>query len=199
MEQNSGFGSYSRLPGKRSEAFTLANLNLPRPIDKSRMRDGRTPLTAMRRAFGLTDPVVWIIQDDTVGYMLGAVVSSNPPGEPVRVFLQDGVEREFQPNRIVFDPRRLDSLSSRGGVQILLNVKEPGIAYHPGDRVYTDVYSTRSLGTVRAYDDDARIVTVRLDGNGEVTDSPASHVVLHGTGFSVPQIESAYNVRRVLD
>lgn len=199
MEQHSGFGSYSRLPGKRSEAFTLANLNLSRPIDKSRMRDGRTPLTAMRRVFGLTDPVVWIIQDDAVGYMLGAVVSSNPPGEPVRVFLQDGVEREFRPNRIVFDPRKLDSLSSRGGVQILLNVKEPGIAYRPGDRVYTNVYSTRRLGTVRAYDDDSRIVTVRMDDSGEVADNPASHVVLHGPGFSVPQVESAYNVRRVFD
>lgn len=151
------------------------------------------PLRILYQTFNIADPVLWISSDYRIGCMLGVVIRIS--SYEITVYYGDGVERIFDIRRNPNDPRILDASSVATGIQVLYNLKECNIDYRRGDRVITNVFIDRALGTViRVLPEEnyGKALEVLLD-TGVTINVPMNYTVMCNEGFAIAQVQSRYN------
>lgn len=181
-------------PVSRS-GFTLASLNLPMNILRPRIKGDIIPPITVGREFRAGDSVLWIISDDKVGFMYGTVLNA---ANDIRALFQDGIVRTFETDKLIHDPRLLDNTTAIGGLQMLINITDPGLNYFYGDPVLVGLWSMPpQQATIQAADNANNIATVHAD-DGTRFSTPYRNMVLRGEGFSIPQRDSNYNAVKVV-
>lgn len=165
-------------PSIRSGA-TLAAYRIARDIIQPRLRVTILPPTIAGSRFPTGSALLWLTDDDTVGFMFGTALSPRSKGE-IRGLFQDGLEYSFT----LEEQFRLS--------EQLFNVGT--LNYFSGDLVVVRIHTDQRVsGTVteilKQPEDTAR---VKLD-TGESILSPFSHMVLIGPDLTIPQIQSFYN------
>ncbi|MBD3216416.1 MAG: hypothetical protein GF311_27635, partial [Candidatus Lokiarchaeota archaeon] len=165
-------------PGART-AFSLAAYRISRDLIQPRLRENILPPTIVGTSVPTGSALLWLTNDDRVGFMFGTALTPPSP-ESTRALFQDGQER-------IFTKEAQFKLTTQ-----LFNVGV--INYFKGDEVIARIHSERTSGEiVEILDSPADSARVRLL-NGQEILQPFSHMVLTGPNLTIPDFQCFYNV-----
>jgi hypothetical protein len=165
-------------PSIRSSA-TLAAYRISQDLLRPRLRRDILPPTIIGSPPDAGDSLLWLTNNDRVGFMLGVALSAD--SGYVRGFFQDGEVLLF-------------SDKERSRIQNHLFVLPEGINFFRGDRVYVEVHTSTELGTINhilSYTRDT--AEIQLD-SGETILQPFRNMVLSGPDLHVPDISAYSNI-----
>lgn len=165
-------------PGART-AFSLAAYRISQDIIQPRLRVHILPPTIVGTSVPTGSALLWLTDDDRVGFMFGTALTPPSPGATLGLF-QDGRERTFTKE----SQFKLTSQLFNVGV----------LNYFVGDQVITNIHnSNRANGVIEEIlTDPADSARVRV--GGQLILQPFSHMVLIGPNLTVPDRECFYNI-----